>query len=464
MALLKPQDLDKVPEETASIVVENLDLSEDDEARAQAMYASLLVDLQRIDRVEQPPEFIAQSPAATTPFMQERLQSTQMKRDAMNRSVDLLNKNFWKTAPSETASEALDPMASQAFSSERWAMEDGADLTGMSLAEDLMEGLPPEAAQKVADALSAAEKAPTPENMQRLMDEMKAVAEQRETKSPPETMALGAKLTEQGSEAKVSKEALVRTEASAPSAPSMPMAKMASAEKFGQESGKEDRSSSDGNSSKEVVKPLTGQLAPLKMEDVAAALKASAPVAAPAAAAAMSMTPADNEANVRQLMNQAQYLIKKGGGEVKVEMTPEGMGKIQMKVLLQDGKVNVQMSTETHEAKKAIESSLSELRSSLAAQKLSVDHVKIDVVNGPNTDSQARNDTNMNQQGRDTRQFWNQFQEQFGNRGAREGMWDAPNLKGYRQFKSPQPLEPLETKVASMSRSDGKGRGIDLVA
>lgn len=474
MALLKPQDLNKPPEETAAIVVDGLDLSEDDEARAQAMYASLLVDLRRIDRAEQPPEFVTQNQAATAPFMQERLQTTQLKRDAMNRSVDLLNKNFWQTAPEGSGAQAADPTASQLLSSDRWAMEEGADLAafessaalaGLPSAEELTEGLSAEAAQKVTEALSAAEQSPTPENLNRLMNEMKAVAEQREAKSSPEAAALGANMASPGSaEAKVSKAASVRMDASAPTAPSLPTAKMAFSEKFGQDGGKEERSSSEGGSSKEVVKPLTGQLAPLKMEDVAAALKASAPVAAPAAAAAMSLTPADNEANVRQLMNQAQYLIKKGGGEVKVEMTPEGMGKIQMKVLLQDGKVNVQMSTETHEAKKAIESSLSELRSSLAAQKLSVDHVKIDVVNGPNADNQARNDMNMNQQGRDTRQFWNQFQEQFGNRGAREGMWDAPSLKGYRQFKSPEPLEPLETKIASVSRADGRGRGIDLVA
>src|SRR5690606_6377287 len=49
-----------------------------------------------------------------------------------------------------------------------------------------------------------------------------------------------------------------------------------------------------------------------------------------ATAPAIETTPEDNEANIREIMNQAQYLVKKGGGEVNVKMTPEGMGDIQL--------------------------------------------------------------------------------------------------------------------------------------
>lgn len=99
-------------------------------------------------------------------------------------------------------------------------------------------------------------------------------------------------------------------------------------EREGSSSGREDASLSS----------ISGQAqpTPLKLEDVAAALKA-----APLAAAPGAVTSNDHEANMRQIINQAQYLIKRGGGEVKVQMTPEGLGTVNLKILVQDGKVNV---------------------------------------------------------------------------------------------------------------------------
>ncbi len=139
----------------------------------------------------------------------------------------------------------------------------------------------------------------------------------------------------------------------------------------------------------------------------------------------------ENEAAVKQLMNQAQYLIKKGGGEMKVQMTPEGMGTIHLKVMLQDGKVNMQMSADTQEAKKAIESSLAELKTSLAAHKLSMENVKVDVVNATSTDTATQNQTNLNGQNQrdQTRQFWNQFNDNFGSPGRKR------IFGGYAKFK-----------------------------
>lgn len=175
-------------------------------------------------------------------------------------------------------------------------------------------------------------------------------------------------------------------------------------------------------------------------------------------------SPAEN-ANIRQIMNQAQYLIKKGGGEMKVEMNPEGLGTMQMKVVVNDGRVNLQMATETKEAKQMIESSLPDLKSHLAAHKLAVDHVKIDVVGSTNTDSSAQNSTSNQQQPKDggTRQFWQQFQENFGNRSQRDGFFELPAIKGYSQKKR-DPLAPVEADSSISRKVEGRGGGIDLVA
>ncbi len=191
-------------------------------------------------------------------------------------------------------------------------------------------------------------------------------------------------------------------------------------------------------------------------------LNSSAPLEA--APAFTVRGPADNDANIRQIMNQAQYLIKKGGGEMKVEMSPEGLGALQMKVVVNDGRVNLQMATESKEAKQVIESSLSDLKSTLAAHKLSVDQVKVDVVGSTNTENSAQNSQSQ-QQPRDngTRQFWQQFQENFGNRSQRDGYFELPAAKGYAPKKR-DPLAPIESESRVSRKAEGKGNGLDLVA
>jgi flagellar hook-length control protein FliK len=204
------------------------------------------------------------------------------------------------------------------------------------------------------------------------------------------------------------------------------------------------------------------QAAPIKGETLRPEM--GMPMAA-APAAAGAPTQAEHEAAVKQLMNQAQYLIKNGGGEMKVQMTPEGMGTIHLKVMLQDGKVNMQMSADTQEAKKTIESSLAELKTSLAAHKLSMENVKVDVVNSTSTDTATQNQTNMNgqhQRDQQTRQFWNQFNDNFGSQGRQDSLTAFQgNTRGYG--KQRDPLQPIETASATR-KVEGKGSGLNLVA
>lgn len=121
----------------------------------------------------------------------------------------------------------------------------------------------------------------------------------------------------------------------------------------------------------------------------------------------------NHDKNIQEVMNQAQYLVKKGGGEMKVSMSPDGVSEVQLKVMLQDGKVNIEMRTQDKTVKKLMEDSLTELKSGLAAHNLSVDHVKISSVSATNTDNSAQFQSNWNQSSGEHRQreYWNQFQE-----------------------------------------------------
>ena len=56
--------------------------------------------------------------------------------------------------------------------------------------------------------------------------------------------------------------------------------------------------------------------------------------------------------NVNQILNKTQALIKKGGGEMKMRLTPEGMGELNVKVAVENGKVSVDLVTENNHVKK----------------------------------------------------------------------------------------------------------------
>jgi flagellar hook-length control protein FliK len=102
-------------------------------------------------------------------------------------------------------------------------------------------------------------------------------------------------------------------------------------------------------------------------------------------------------ANLKEILNQAQYLVTKGGGEVSVKMTPEGMGEVQLKIMMENGKMNLEMNTQDKNVQKLIQDSLSDLKSSLAAHQISVDHVtlnnKISTVYEAQNTSSAQNFT-----------------------------------------------------------------------
>ncbi len=118
------------------------------------------------------------------------------------------------------------------------------------------------------------------------------------------------------------------------------------------------------------------------------------------------------EANINEIMNKAQYLVTKGGGEVTVRMSPEGLGELQLKVIFQDGKLNVEMQTQNKDIKKLVEESLTELKSGLAAHRLSLEHVKINTVDATNADNSTQTQSNLNQSGSQdqAREQWREFQ------------------------------------------------------
>ena len=107
----------------------------------------------------------------------------------------------------------------------------------------------------------------------------------------------------------------------------------------------------------------------------------------------------NSDPSIKELLNQANYLVTQGGGEVTLKMnSADGMGEVHLKVMLDNGKMNIELNTQDKSVRKLIEDSLSDLRSSLAAKQISLEHVRINSVNATNTENNSQSLQNSNQQ------------------------------------------------------------------
>lgn len=482
MGQLTDTQLIQSPEDTAESVIDQLGLDESDADKAQAMYASFLIQLSQTPAVAKAPELGAVPASFSHENVQARMASVQSKQDLLSASVDQLNQSFWKNPKIESRNElAASPPLSKGLA-QNLEMDEASfanmadrlqESPKLEAAVSPMDKLPPHLQGQMKDTMSpallaalAARQAEAKANVKahsnllensNLKEEFQQLAEPRisEASLSPESSSLNFETT--ASFSKDQNEGFSQ--------------EFASQNSGGQELLEGSTVSAEGlgevvsevatkDSFSQALSGLEGlQATPLKGETL------RAQVTLPAAGASSMAVPGqqNDDASVKQVMTQAQYLIKKGGGEMKVEMSPEGMGTIHLKVMLQDGKVNLHMSADTQEAKKTIESSLAELKTSLAAQKLSMENVKVDVISATNTETATQNQTNTNGQGRDqARQFWNQFNENFGSQGRKESFTDMPNLKGYGSQRDP--LSPIETSRSQSRKVEGKGTGLNLVA
>lgn len=169
-------------------------------------------------------------------------------------------------------------------------------------------------------------------------------------------------------------------------------------------------------------------------------------------------------ANINKVSAATESLAIKGGGELKVMLTPEGLGNVHLKVKMQDGKLQVEMKADNQESKQLIESSLSELKNQLSSQKLSIDSVKVDIAGDFNRqDSNSQLTQQQFDLGRDqARQFMNQFRE--GNFSQRQSLFEVPGFKNYRSQRE-EALAPISSEIRPRgSLNVNKGNGVNLVA
>lgn len=177
-----------------------------------------------------------------------------------------------------------------------------------------------------------------------------------------------------------------------------------------------------------------------------------------------AMTDATKDANIREIMNQAKFLVTKGGGEMTVRMTPEGMGEVQLKVALDNGKINIEMNSQDKSVKKMIEDSLSDLKSSLASHQMHVEHVKINNVTAVDTNNQSNfqsdaNSSNSSFQNRQQQEM--SFQNMTNSDSGRRGNQERGTTSFQQSVQAPvvKPMAKANAYVAA-----NKGSSVNMVA
>lgn len=165
----------------------------------------------------------------------------------------------------------------------------------------------------------------------------------------------------------------------------------------------------------------------------------------------------DDAANTRSLVETAQMLAQKGGGSMKIQLRPEGLGFVELKVGVSDGKVDIQMITENNETKRLLESGLTDLKNGLVQHKLSLESVQVDTSNRTG----AQLDTMLGQDRNTAREFLEQFREYNNNRREAGIDFGASGVGGSRGKK----LRPEDVQYSSgKAKSQANSRRLDLVA
>ncbi len=82
---------------------------------------------------------------------------------------------------------------------------------------------------------------------------------------------------------------------------------------------------------------------------------------------------------IEQIVKKVELVNKATSSEMQIQLKPEFLGKILIKIALDDGVVTARFITESHQVKHQLEANLGSLKQSLEAQGLKVDRTEVNV-------------------------------------------------------------------------------------
>jgi len=161
---------------------------------------------------------------------------------------------------------------------------------------------------------------------------------------------------------------------------------------------------------------------------------------------------------VPELLSQAHIMVKDGGGEMKVTLHPDGLGEVAMRVSVTDGKVSVQMVTESDEAKKLIERQIGDLKNGLSQNHLQVDTIKVDTATNLGKQLEQQYHDAQRQQA----QASLEQMRQEGGGGWRRSFFETGAVNPYQT--QGQAARDTSAPAASARSASNSSRRLDLVA
>ncbi len=109
---------------------------------------------------------------------------------------------------------------------------------------------------------------------------------------------------------------------------------------------------------------------------------------------------------ISQIVNKAHLTLKENVSEIKLQLNPEFLGKMTIKLLMEDGVLTAKFITDNHNVKSIIESNLAALRASFEAQGIKVEKTEVGVqVNAGNDNGSFQNGQQQMQQQMQQQQY-----------------------------------------------------------
>jgi len=91
----------------------------------------------------------------------------------------------------------------------------------------------------------------------------------------------------------------------------------------------------------------------------------------------------DSDVDAQEVLNQivrkAELMVKSNNSQMKIELYPEFLGKLTIKVMVEEGAVTARFITDNHQVKQMLEANLSMLRQTLESQGMRVERAEVDV-------------------------------------------------------------------------------------
>ena len=504
MTDLEPEELLQTAEDSSSQFIKKLDLTPEQEQRAQAMYMSMLAKLSTLDR----------SPALKNVSLQDAMANGHLQQKMMVQAMLVSkvkqegivdqdgNRVQWIALSENEKQQVKDMLGKQAENllmgppppplSGEEILDARAELLAQALQKDAeLEAMMPEAMATPGmvpvtmndwnpAAMSTLPLRPAPSAVAQGYQDMSQANTLQPTLAPNvqetsvlnsaslKTKPLGleevrtqnlgtASLQNSSSDAGVLSKLAVKPNSSG------------SHSQLNDQGGSGGQSAGQGNPdslAQGSMTPLNANAQSLPQES----LKQGAFAGALAGAGVAGAHSAQSKDNVQQVIQQAQYVLKKGGGDAVVKMNSEALGDVHLKVSVADGRVNVQMSTATREAKDLLEASMKDLKNSIGAHNLKIDHIKVDVGNNSSeTGRFAQKDPGSQFQGHSQKSpSQNLGSEGFANssrQGGREP--NRSDVRGPDEIANLESLRSVGRSARSASQryvGQGRGTGLNLVA